>query len=788
MKDKFLSSTFLDGLNDEQREAVLSEHNRLLVLAGAGSGKTKTVIQKILFLISEKNADPANILAITFTKNASNEMIDRLILYADKEDIYRKIIYDKNLSSEMKEYKRREYIKKYPWLSNITIRTFHSLCYSLLRKHGSQFDNRFKIIDDRTYDEDIDFRHKAPETPKQIFQKMIKQVCENAEYLLKLKRYILDYYIDEHRNRMHKLGYYDYEKPYTTLNGEQVASKSERYIADWLYIHNIDYMYEPKIAIKDFEFKPDFYIPSADMYLEHISNLSRPIKDKEEQFRIGDKLLIKTYESMVKDIGKFYQFLDKVIITRINKDIKRDVALSVEAEFKTYFKQLDEFISMVIAVLDKIKVENSDFEEVCKKASKDPHERVTVFYELAKPLIEEYKNYCVKRSYLDFSDLIILTIDLLKNDTQVRNAFQDKFKHILVDEFQDVNTLQVRLLKYLLTESNQLFCVGDDWQSIYGWRGAEVDYIVNFKKYFENPKVIQLNINYRSNSTIVLASNEVIKNNKFKIDKEISSINKEGRKIFLYCAQKEQEDGVETVVKKIQQFLQNGYTQEDILVLFRRTRAIDPYKDKLRGLAKLRTIHSAKGLEAKVVFIVGLTAGIYGFPQVWESDRILQIIKASNYELLMEEERRLFYVAITRAKEELFLISEVGNESQFIKEIPEEFLDRNNFLILNIKRNEVTKCPECSKEIEESFNYCPYCGDICLINKIGTSSEKDYYKRLETVKIDYPQAYEPWIIEEEKRLIQLFSETKTISEISKLMGRQPGGIKSRLKKLGLIKD
>ena len=190
------------------------------------------------------------------------------------------------------------------------------------------------------------------------------------------------------------------------------------------------------------------------------------------------------------------------------------------------------------------------------------------------------------------------TIHLLKNDIQVRNAFQDKFRHILVDEFQDVNTLQVRLLKYLLTKSNQLFCVGDDWQSIYGWRGAEVDYIVNFKKYFENPEIIKLNINYRSNNTIVLASNEVIKNNKYKIDKEISSINKEGRKIYLYCAQKEEEDGVETVVKKIKQFLQNGYSKEDILVLYRRTRAIESYKDKLRGLARLKTIHSAKGLEA----------------------------------------------------------------------------------------------------------------------------------------------------------------------------------------------
>jgi DNA helicase IV len=674
MQDKSDSSAFLDGLNKKQKEAVLSEYNRLLVLAGAGSGKTKTIIQKILFLISEKNVDPANILAITFTKNASNEMIDRLILYADKDNSYSNILFDKKLSFELKEYKRREYIKKYPWLSNITVRTFHSLCYSLLRKHGSQFDNKFKIIDDKTYDEDIDTKHKAPENPRQIFQKIIKQVCEDTEYLLKLKRYILDYYVDEHRKRMHELGYQDYERPYTTLGDEQVASKSERYIADWLYTHNIDYVYEPKIAIKDFEFKPDFYIPSADLYLEHISNLSHPIKDKEEQFKIGNKVLIKTYETMVKDIRKFHQYLDKTVISKINKDIKREVALSVEAEFRTYFKQLDEFVSMVIAVLDKIKVENSDLEEIFKKASKDPHDRVKIFYELAKPLIEEYKEYCIKRSYLDFNDLIILTISLLKKDVTVRNAFQQKFRHILVDEFQDVNTLQVKLIKYLLIKSNQLFCVGDDWQSIYGWRGSEVDYIVNFKKYFENSKIIKLNLNYRSNNTIVQASNEVIKNNKHKIDKEISSINKEGRKIYLYCAQREEEDGVEIVVKKIQQFLQNGYNKDDILVLYRRTKAIDPYKDLLRGMAKLKTIHSAKGLEAKIVFIVGLNGGIYGFPQVWESDRILQVIKASNFELLMEEERRLFYVAITRAKEELFLISEVGNESQFIRKFLENLL------------------------------------------------------------------------------------------------------------------
>src|SRR3989339_1052568 len=102
----------LSELNLLQKEAVLSEHRRLLVLAGAGSGKTKTIIQKMLYLISNKNIDPANILAITFTKNAANEMIDRLILYADKDNTYHNILYDKKLSNEVKEFKRREYIKK----------------------------------------------------------------------------------------------------------------------------------------------------------------------------------------------------------------------------------------------------------------------------------------------------------------------------------------------------------------------------------------------------------------------------------------------------------------------------------------------------------------------------------------------------------------------------------------------------------------------------------------------------------------------------------------------------
>ena len=277
---------FLSELNGKQKEAILSEYNRLLILAGAGSGKTKTLIQKILHLISKKNVDPSQILAITFSKSAANEMIDRLILVTDKEDNYKKILFDKKLGKKEKNFERLKYIRKYPWLSNITVKTFHGLSYHILRNYGSkEFDNKFFLLSDYSYDEDIEFKHQANESPEKIFEKLIFKNCEDPEYLLRLKRYILDHYVDEYRLKMHKLGNVSYMNPYTTLKGDYVKSKSERDIADWLYRHYIKYIYEPIIAPGGFEFRPDFFIEEANLYLELVSNKSYPLRDKEKEIR-----------------------------------------------------------------------------------------------------------------------------------------------------------------------------------------------------------------------------------------------------------------------------------------------------------------------------------------------------------------------------------------------------------------------------------------------------------------------------------------------------------------------
>jgi DNA helicase IV len=722
----------LEDLNKDQRGAVLDKNKRVLVLAGAGSGKTKTLIQKAIYLMFHKNVKSRNILAITFTKNAASEMVDRLILYADKDGNYRKILFNKKISHIKKQEARTNYINKYPWIKNITVKTFHSLCYNIMRTRGSlEFDNKFKILVNNMHKAEIESRHQAKERTDEILRDVIVKLCEDTEFLIKLKRYIIDFYVDKVKDYQEKPGYVDYSKPFTTLRGDKVRSKSERCIADWLYCHNINYIYEPPINIKDFEFKPDFFIPSSNTYIEHVSNLSKGMKDKEEQFEKGNYSIFKTYEEMTKDINKFHEALGRIVFGRFDKGIKKSTALRYNEEFKSYGDKLKLFAYFVSNAIDKIKVSNYNFDEIYERGRGCEHDRVRIFYELLKPIFWEYKLYCEKKSYLDFNDLMIKAVDLLKKNPQVKTYYQELFKYVLVDEFQDVNYTQVELLNNLLNKNSQLFCVGDDWQSIYGFRGSEVEYIVNFKTYFPKSSVFKLGVNYRSNDVIVNASNEVIKNNKFKLDKKIKSLNTTDKKIYLYCAQKEEEDGVQKVAELIKKFAEAGYSKEDILILYRRSDTYLPYRNFFysNGLnVQARTIHSSKGLEAKVVIIVGLKEGMGGFPNVWEDDQIFQIIKKTNYDRLMEEERRLFYVALTRAKDELFLISEQGNESIFINEIPGKFVDRDNFLILKIQKPKKFNCSGCSLEISEEYSYCPYCGFKILIDNPNKESLNNFDK------------------------------------------------------------
>ena len=172
----------MKGLNARQKEAVLSDDRRVLVLAGAGAGKTKTLLQKIMYLVHEKGVKSSSILAITFTKNAANEMLDRLIISADTTGRFEQIIQNKKTSEREKDLQRRHYAARYKWIENLTVRTFHSLSYAILRNYGvGEFDNKFRVLGDQKKTDDPFVQSTAPETPFEVMHKILIGMCDRSE-------------------------------------------------------------------------------------------------------------------------------------------------------------------------------------------------------------------------------------------------------------------------------------------------------------------------------------------------------------------------------------------------------------------------------------------------------------------------------------------------------------------------------------------------------------------------------------------------------------------------------
>ena len=169
------TKTNLSTLNDQQLKAVLSECKRLLVLAGAGSGKTKTLLHNINSLLDDKLVNAKNILAVTFTKNAANEMLDRMIVSADKTGYYEAFIKTKGITILERNKERKNYVDKFPWLSQLTIKTIHSLCYKIIKTDGVHvFDNKFKIVADQKGNNEF-IGNTAEESVSDIIEKNIKE-------------------------------------------------------------------------------------------------------------------------------------------------------------------------------------------------------------------------------------------------------------------------------------------------------------------------------------------------------------------------------------------------------------------------------------------------------------------------------------------------------------------------------------------------------------------------------------------------------------------------------------
>src|SRR5210317_376514 len=190
---------------------------------------------------------------------------------------------------------------------------------------------------------------------------------------------------------------------------------------------------------------------------------------------------------------------------------------------------------------------------------------------IQQQLVEIYRLYeelCQRAGVVDFAELLLRVLELIRDKDDVREHYQRRFRHILVDEFQDTNAIQYAWLRLMAGKQTPVFVVGDDDQSIYGWRGARIENIQHFERDFGNSKTIRLEQNYRSSGTILKAANALIDNNRGRLGKELWTDSSDGEPILFYSAYNEK-DEARFVIDRIQDWVDQGRERKDIAVLYR---------------------------------------------------------------------------------------------------------------------------------------------------------------------------------------------------------------------------
>ena len=468
---------------------------------------------------------------------------------------------------------------------------------------------------------------------------------------------------------------------------------------------------------------PDFHLPQFDLFIEHwglLENGNVPewfsqssteyknaMETKKSWFSEHKKPLVETfaYEYRSDEPQEFGELLKRRIEETLGKILPEkhfefscltyeEILKLVWDSQKTPIEDIKNFITIA-------KTYGFSHEQITERIEKGRwSSKQAAFGRLALHVFRAYQAQLERLGKIDFEDMINKATTALENNT---NLYANVYDQILIDEYQDMSAQRYKLVKRLLERNPKckLFCVGDDWQGIMGFSGANLSFFVKFDEYFDNPAVSEICTNYRSIKTFVDAGAELIKNNgDSQIQKPAVSKNKATTPILVYDSLQTndelyREQTVRDCLSRIGEYLRKGFSPHDIIVLTRYMRtkiegrteyfkivraflesaryndlrvAVD-HADEYNSI-RLLTVHKCKGLEAKVVFVLNVVRGEFGFPSEIEDPTILDIVRGDNgIEDQKEEERRLFYVAITRAKENLYIYTRQNENSEFLREI-----------------------------------------------------------------------------------------------------------------------
>lgn len=622
MENDYLDTIFNDvdkniKLDSEQKNIVIDKNKNLLVIAGAGSGKTTVISAKAKYMVEKRNIKPEEILIISFTNEAVNNL---------KEQINKKF----NLK--------------------IDICTFHKLGLKIIN------NKMYKIADNL---ENI------------LLNYFLRDIYFTDNYLF----YLEYYYIYICNMKLNNLKY----------NNFLVACLEDIAINNFLKMTNINYKYE-------------------------IVNFNNVIS-KYTIFYNNKTIIIRLLKKYKKNNGKYIDlYIRSNFLNKLQKEL--EIFKFDYYKLKNDDKNFYHFLNLCYSFIQNYKVNylTQDYFDFLENKYISDY-RISLFLKIIKNSFIYYSNYNDQNMILDFNDMVNKSINVLNEN------YNFKYKYIIIDEFQDISVNRLRLLQIFSNNNVGIIAFGDDWQAIYGFAGSDINLFINFNNYFYNSKILYINHTYRNSQELINISGNYIMKNKIQFKKNLVSSKRIENpiKLIVYSTN-------DNMAKLLYQVIKNIYDldkNKKILILSRYKFDIkefidDDYikfknnkvfcKDINTTIAYL-TIHSSKGMTYDEVIILNLKNDVYGFPSKIICDKEISILKCEE-SFLYAEERRLFYVALTRTKNHNYIFVPHDNPSYFILELLNDNKNINN---MNINLKKYVFCNNCGYSYLKRVKICPHC-------------------------------------------------------------------------------
>ena len=716
-------------LDEDQRKVVLTEEDYTLVIAGAGAGKTTTVAAKVKYLVEKKGIDPSQILVVSFTNKAVQELRDKVnrdlgipcpitTFHSTGHAIIRKQTDEKlNIVDNSKLYfVLQDYFKR-------AILTNESLVNNLILFFASYFDAPYEGTDLNAFFNNI---------AKSNYATMRSDLNEFKQQV-----------IDARTGKS------------VTIQNEVLRSRQEVEIANFFYLNNIEYEYEPiykyDILFAKKPYTPDFIIRQGDLvaYVEHfgitedgknnrysedaLRAYKQAINDKVQLHRQHKTKLIYTFSSykdgrtLIDHLKEALEDQGFVLQPRSNKEIMEKL---VSSEENRYIRKL---LSLICRFIGNFKTNGFGVDEFNRMYYSTQNPRTRLFLDVCNDCYLEYERYLKENNAVDFEDMINESARLLKEVKDMKKKLD--FKYIIVDEYQDISRQRFDLVSALseVTEA-KIIAVGDDWQSIYAFSGSDIELFTKFEEKMGYARLLKIVNTYRNSQEVIDIAGNFIQKNEAQISKALRSPKHivDPVIIYTYDGTYKKKDGdnktganyelahaVEIALEQIIEYnKQEGKPANSSILLLGRF-GFDGNNLERSGLfefinrgSKIKSVkypflditfmtaHASKGLGYDNVIVVNGKNETYGFPSKIEDDPVLAFVIKGDRSIDYAEERRLFYVAMTRTKNRVFFIAPEKNPSEFLLEIKRDY------------RNVVLKGEWSTEPVGSTLTKktCPICG------------------------------------------------------------------------------